>query len=257
MNTFNYTKTANLSILQEEIENSSITIAIDNITALVDDITIVFKANLSENEQTTLNTIVNNHVYSPDPQEIQQVELANQKDIDNAVIARFKAAKAGWTYHMSGVEFQTSTINSFYHKDVNGNDLNEAWAKYYDVNNNELTTQGSCDTDCVKTVLTFEPPWDYEIIGGTLKTISAVTSDMRVWIIAVPDIPANLGGSKVMVQNINLIFIDPNNGIVTDGRASKYMTYNAVYHTNKLQFTLKHTTGYKERVMIAFELFRA
>lgn len=179
------------------------------------------------------------------------------RDIDNALVTRFKAAKAGWNYHMTGFELETSVLSSFYHTDVDGNTLNEGWVKYYDINNTELTTQGACDASCVKTVFTFEPTWDYEIIGGTMKTISAINSDIRVWIIGVPDVPAASGGSKVMVQHINLRFIDPNNGIVTDGRAAKYMTYNATYHTNKLQFTIKHGAGIKEKIMVAFELFRA
>lgn len=179
------------------------------------------------------------------------------KDVDGSVIIRPKAAKAGWTYHLTAPEFITSTINSLYHKDVAGTDLNQCTVKYYDASNVELTTQGTCDTDCVKTVFSFEPPFDYEIIGGTVKTIGAVSVDVRAWVIAVPDVSAAYGGSKVMVQNVNLKFIDPNNGIEADGRASKYMVYNATYHTNKLQLTLKHPAGHKENIMMAFEIYRA
>lgn len=178
-------------------------------------------------------------------------------DSDNAPISRVKAAKSGWTYHLTAPEFITSTINSLVHQDVSGNNLNEASVKFYDTNNTELTTQGSCDIDCVKTVFTFEPTWNYEIIGGTLKTIGTVTENVRIWVIAVPDISAQYGGSKVMVQGANLKFIDPNNGIEADGRASKYMAYSATYHTNKLQVTIKHPAGHKEDIMMAFEVFRS
>lgn len=179
------------------------------------------------------------------------------KDADGSIISRTKAAKAGWTYHLTAPEFVTATINSLVHQDVSGNNLNEASVKFYDTNNTELTTQGSCDTDCVKTVFTFEPTWDYEIIGGTLKTLGSVTQNVRVWVVAVPDVSAQYGGSKVMIQGANLKFIDPNNGIEADGRASKYMTYSATYHTNKLQVTIKHPAGCKEEIMMAFEVFRA
>lgn len=177
-------------------------------------------------------------------------------DSDNAKIIRAKAAQAGWTYHLTSPEFETSVVGSLYHKDVSGNDLGEATLKFYDSNLNELTTQGSCDTDCVETHLIFEPSWDYEIIGGTIKSISTVTENVRVWVIAVPDIPAGSGGSKVMVQGINLKFIDSNNGVKADGRVAKYMTYNATYHTNKLKLVIKHPAGYKEKLTIMFELFR-
>lgn len=182
---------------------------------------------------------------------------ASTKDIDGSAITRSKAAKAGWTYHLTAPEFVTSTIDSLYHKDVAGDDLNQCTVKYYDASNVELTTQGACDTDCVKTVFSFEPSFDYEIIGGTVKTVSAVTVNLRAWVIAVPDVSAAYGGSKVMVQNVNLKFIDPNNGIEADGRAAKYMTYDSSLHRNKLQLILKHPAGHKEDIMMAFELYKA
>ena len=181
----------------------------------------------------------------------------NQLDADNALIVRSKAAKVGWTYHLTAPEFTTSKIDSLYHKDVSETDLNECTVKYYNASNTELTTQEMCDTDCVKTVFSFEPTWNYEIIGGTIKAVGAVTVNMRAWVIAVPDVSAIYGGSKVMVQGVNLKFIDPNNGIEADGRASKFMTYSSTYHSNKLQLTLRHPAGHKEDLMMAFELYKA
>ena len=179
------------------------------------------------------------------------------RDTDGAPISRPKAAQVGWTYHLTAPEFATSTVSSLYHKSVTGSDLNECVIKYYDASDVELTTQGSCDTDCVKTVFHFEPTWNYEIIGGTLKTVSVVTENVRCWVIAVPDVAAAYGGSKVMVQGVNLKFIDPNNGIEADGRVTKFMTYNATYHTNKIQLIVKHPAGHKEDLMMAFELYKA
>lgn len=178
------------------------------------------------------------------------------RDTDGSLILRQKAAKVGWIYHLTAPEFTTSTVGSLYNKNIDGNDLNEAVVKFYDINGDELSTQGSCDTDCVKTVFTFEPTWDYEIIGGTIKTYDDVIENVRVWVVAVPDIPAQYGGSKVMIQGVNLKFIDPNNGIVADGRASKYMTYSAVYHTSKLQAVVKHPAGHKASMMVAFEMYK-
>lgn len=178
-------------------------------------------------------------------------------DADGANIIRPKAAKAGWTYYFTAPELETSVLNSIYHKDHLGQDLNVTTVKFYDSNNNELTTQNDCDALCVKTVFSFEPPWDYEVIGGTIKTISTVTEDVRVWVVAVPDIPANQGGSKVMVENVNLKFVDSNNGIEADGRAAKYLPYHAIYHTNKLQMIVTHPVGHKQKIMIAFELYKA
>ena len=180
-------------------------------------------------------------------------------DADGATVIRPKAAKKGWTYHMCGIEFETSVLNSIYHKDVNGNDLNETTYKLYDSNDNEITVQATADTDCVKTVIEFEPTYDYEIIGGTIKYIDStnpLNTDFRVWVIAVPDLTPAQGGSKVMVESVNLQYVDPANGVEADGRASKLMAYDATYHTNKLQITVKHPAGGKEKFMLALELFR-
>lgn len=69
-----YTKQIfNLNQLSSEIQQSEITIAIDNIIALGDQVTITFKANLSESEEDLLNEIVDNHIAEPDPQQIPTV----------------------------------------------------------------------------------------------------------------------------------------------------------------------------------------
>jgi hypothetical protein len=257
MSQYQYVKSANLQTLEAEIKASSIITALDTIASLGTTLTITFKATLSAQDETTLDTLVDTHVNNPTIDNQFAVTLDQPKDSDDAILVRPKAAKTGWTYHLTAPEFCTSKVNSLYHKDVTGSDLNYCIVKYYDAAGTELTTQGSCDTDCVKTVFSFEPTWDYEIIGGTIKTIGSVTEDVRIWVIAVPDIPAANGGSKVMVQSVNLKFIDPNNGIEADGRASKYMTYNSTYHTNKLQLTVKHPAGHQEGIMMALELYKA
>jgi len=179
------------------------------------------------------------------------------KDSDKALIVRAKAAAAGWTYQMTAIEAETSVLSSVYHKDFNLNDLNYTTLELLDDEDAEITVQATADTDCVTTVLCFEPPWDYEVVGGTIKTADSVSVDLRVWVVAVPDIPAYLGGSKVMVENVNLRFIDPNNGIEADGRACKFLKYDVNYHTNKLKLIFRHPAGHKEKIMIAFELFKA
>ena len=257
MSEYNYNKSANLQTLETEIESSSIVTALDVITSLGETLTIKFKATLSETDETTLDGLVSSHINTPTNDNNLSLTLNQPKDSDDAMLVRPKAAKSGWTYHLTAPEFKTSELNSLYHKDISGTDLGACTVKYYDISNVELTTQGSCDTDCVKTVFSFEPTWDYEIIGGTIKTFNDITVDMRTWVIAVPDIPAAYGGSKVMVQGVNLKYIDPNNGIVADGRASKHMTYSATLHTNKLQVVIKHPAGTKEDIMVAFELYRA
>lgn len=186
---------------------------------------------------------------------LKQVE-PDPRDLDSRILVRTVAAKAGWTYQLNSPEFETSKLGSLLHDDVNGNALNQCTLKFYDTNNVELTTQQDCDTSCVKTVLDFEPPFDYEIVGGTIKPLAQITTDVRCWVTAVPDIAAPTG-SKVMVQDVNLKFVTPENGIVADGKVSKYLAYSNTYHSNKLRVTLKHPAGEKHKVAIWFYIFAA
>jgi len=69
MTTYSFTKTpVSIDRLTQEIQNSSITIAIDYITLFGSDLQISFKSDLSTEEQTTLSTLVTNHSGLPLPQ---------------------------------------------------------------------------------------------------------------------------------------------------------------------------------------------
>ena len=61
--TFKYTKEANIRRLSREIRESSITIALDSVDLEgVDQLTVIFKADLPAGDETVLNTLVTNHV---------------------------------------------------------------------------------------------------------------------------------------------------------------------------------------------------
>ena len=132
--------------------------------------------------------------------------------------------------------------------------------KFYDVNNVELTTQASIDTSCVKTVVTFKPMYDYELVSGTVNVQSSPSEDMRLWVVGgVPELGA--AGVREFVRNLNIKYISPSETLQTDGRASKYMkktTMGVPFNTNQLQIIIKcSTSGVKHPIMMAFEYFRA
>lgn len=184
---------------------------------------------------------------------------ANQFDIDGAQIVRIKAAKKGWTFGAIPIEFRTSEIGSLYSKLVDGSDRAGITLKFYDSNGTEITDQGLLEineTGIVRTVVDFEPPYDYEVIGGTLRIGTDIAFDCRLWIIAVPDVSTNDGGSKEMAGGLNLKFLAPQQVFHVDGRVSKTLTYNATYHTNKLRFIFQHQAGTKTDIHINVELFR-
>lgn len=178
-------------------------------------------------------------------------------DTDYAPLYRLKITPSGWVYQLHAIEFATSTLNSIYNKDKDGNDLGFTTIKFYDNEGVELTDQEDIDTDCVKTVVNWEPTFDYDIIGGVVKQSSLPSDNVRVWIIGVPDIPAGSGGSKMFLTGgVNLKYMGLED-VKVDGRTPKRLSYNATYHTNKLQIVVKtDTPGTKHNISLLLDIFR-
>lgn len=177
-------------------------------------------------------------------------------DIDGTPVARVKATKKGWIYGMIPVEFQTAKLNSLDSKLVDGTTRSGFTYKIYDANDTEITTVLG-EINAVKTVIDFEPTYDYEIIGGQMQQLSKPATDIHVWVIAAPDIPANYGGSKEMVGGVDLKFLDPADKLNADGRVSKLIPYDPVYHSGKLRLVLKHDAGVQHALLLVLEIFRA
>jgi len=180
--------------------------------------------------------------------------IVTNKDFDGDQYVRIKNSSEGYTYQARSIEFETSVLASTHNEDPFGSDWGDATIKFYDVSDVELTTQGTCDTDCVKTVFDWEPLYDYDLIGGEVSVLLAPTVDMRMYCVGVPDVPANLGGSKIMINGINLRFVP--HTIKIDGRTSKHMTYDATYHTNKMRKIIKHPAGTKCKIEVIWEHYR-
>jgi hypothetical protein len=185
--------------------------------------------------------------------------VLNQFDTDGAQIVRIKAAKRGWTYGAIPMEFKTAEIGSLWSKTSDGQNREGISLKFYDANGQEITEEGLLqvnETTIIRSIVDFEPPYDYEVIGGTLRVGSDIAFDCRLWIVAVPDIPANLGGSKEMAGGINLKFLAPQQLMNVDGRVSKTLTYSPTLHTNKLRFIFEHQAGSKVDIHLNVELYR-
>jgi len=177
-------------------------------------------------------------------------------DGEGSLLNKLKMAPKGWTYQLRNIGLKTSTINSLANKDHEDNDLGGVTLKFYDNVDTEITVQGTADTDCVKTVLDIEPAYTYEVIGGWLSVHENITDDIRLYVVGAPDVPEYLGGSKLMVANLNARYIDPSERIRLDGRAPKRMTYDAVYHTSKLRLILLHAAGIAKDFQISLEIFK-
>jgi hypothetical protein len=181
----------------------------------------------------------------------------NNKDIDGAQIVRVKAAKKGWTYGAIPFELSTAKFDSLWAHDLSGNLRADICVRFYNAAGEQIT-DASLESTIVRTVVDFEPTYDYEIIGGVLRLEEDILppNNCRLWIVAVPDIPAVLGGSKEMTAGVNLRFLAPQNEFKVDGRVSKLLSYSSTYHTNKLRFILVHEPGMHASLSVTIELYR-
>jgi hypothetical protein len=186
------------------------------------------------------------------------------KDSDGSPLQRVKVTTTGWHYQLHGVEFETSKIDSVYSKKVDGTNYGFSTMKFYkdasgvetEITGEDLN-QAYLDANCIKTVMDWEATHDLEIIGGFLKQLSTPSDDVRLWVVGVPDVSEAYGGSKPFVVNVNLKYIGLEEGVRVDGRAPKYMTYSATYHTNKIRMMFRHAAGTKRKLSMIFELFKA
>ena len=184
-------------------------------------------------------------------------KIGTQVDSDGAVMSRVKVAPAGWNYQMRGIGIKTSTLDSLDNKDSDGVDIGDATLKFYDAQGAQITTQDGM-ANCVKAILDCEPPYDYYIAGGHLKSVAQVPDDVKVNFIGVPDVPAQMGGSKKFVQNLNAKFLDPHLGIMAGApQAAKWLQYSATYHTNKMRVVFTHGAGVQVEFEVLMEIYKA
>jgi len=198
--------------------------------------------------ETNYQSNANNNIQIP-------ANVGTQVDDQGTPLFRQKFAPKGWTYNMKAFEFETCVIASLYEKDKDGNTVGEIINfKVYDAAGVELTTQVAADASCVETRFRFSPTFDYELIGGHMSRLSLINDDLRVFVTAVPDIPANMGGSLPMVRGVNLRYYD-----VLDvyGETTKRLDYNGGMGTNVLEFSIQSPTiASKQKFMIVMRLYK-
>jgi hypothetical protein len=186
---------------------------------------------------------------------VPTVQVQQQMDTDGAPLSRIKVAPTGWSFNYRMIEIQLSTVGGISNLDVNGNDVGDASIKLYDANNT-LITDPAQQGNAVKTVVDLEPPYNICVAGGCLRMDTKPASDVTLNVIAVPDVPAQYGGSKVFIQNVNLTYIYGTIGLNADGRAAKQLNYDVVHHTNKFRFIFKHDAGYQFWCAILMEIYK-
>lgn len=194
---------------------------------------------------------------------LKQLDLT-PRDSDGSPLNRTKITQSGWHYQLHGLEFETSVLSSEFSKKADNSNYGFTSMKFYKLDGSsevEITggdlNQTFLDSNCVKTIVDWEPNHDIELIGALLKIASIPTEDIRMWAIGVPDVPEAYGGSKPFATNINIRYLGLEEGVRVDGRVSKLMVYSASYHTSKMRLIFRHPTGFKHKFHMIFELFKA
>jgi hypothetical protein len=256
---YTYAKQVNAAQLLEEVQKSGIATSLDYnlgpIKTIGDTVDIYYISTLSTGDETTLTNTVNAHIIDPTYSSVPS-------DSDNAPIIRLKAAAKGWTYHGHPFEFKTSELDSVYCKSYDNTDRGFVSVKFYkDDNGSEVEITGTdlnqafLDANCIRTDVEWEPTHDYEIVGGMISTYDNLVNDFRVWVVAVPDIPAP-NGSKEMCGGVNLRYYEPKHQLSVDGKVTKTLKFDTNYHTNKLKFVLRHQSGEKCNLQVVLDLFK-
>jgi hypothetical protein len=104
----------------------------------------------------------------------------------------------------------------------------------------------------------FEPTCNYEIIGGEIIIPNdLLDKNTNAWFahcVGAPDIPESMGGSIKFISSLNLEMI--NKVFRLDARATTFLQYSPLYHTNKIRIILNHPPGEIKRFQLILEIFK-
>lgn len=167
-------------------------------------------------------------------------------------IVRSAITRAGWTYHAKFFDFETSKLGSLTSKGAGNAD--DGWCTYtmYDSGGNSTLV----DADCVHTRVSFRPLQDREVVGATIRVLAETNEDVYVDGVGSEHIPANLGGTKVMVSGLNLKFLKAKEEIETNGRSPKMMEYETTYNSDIINVNLYHNAGVNVALMVRFDIYK-
>lgn len=171
-------------------------------------------------------------------------------DVHHTVVTRLQ------NLNIRVFSFYTADSGSLHNIDsFSGNDIGDVAYTLYDANGDVTEVTGSA----VKTVVDFEPHYDYEIVGGFAdlprSLRDGVTDEWYIAGIGVPDLPPEMYGSISYISEVNIEAVQTSR-IVTDGRSTSFLPYKLYgYPTNKIRFYIKHPPGAQQRFQIYLELF--
>ena len=176
-------------------------------------------------------------------------------DSDGAPITKQKIVPEGWAYQLRGFDIELGQLNGLTSLDAFGVAKTDVEIKHYDAQDVEITQQIDM-VNAVKSVLVFEPPTDYAIVGGIVYQDVDPASDIRLGVVAAPYVPKAYGGSVEFGAGINLKHVGHTGSVSMDGRNPKILTYDATNHTSMLHVNLKYAATTTHTFHLLFELFQ-
>jgi hypothetical protein len=168
-------------------------------------------------------------------------------------------AKRTTNFRVRAMSFYSARLADGLHNvnPLTDSDYGDATITLKDAQGNVVSDPDQLET-VVRTVLDWEPHYNYEIISGRIDIPSDLRDGMTdLWYVSaigVPDYPPEYYGSIPFINDVNVEAITTQQ-VQADGRAISYMPYclNGIPGTNKLRFTIKHPAGVRQRFQLLIE----
>lgn len=184
----------------------------------------------------------------------QSLSNRSFSDSDGTPLQRFKIAAAGAKFRLHGIKFITADLDSLNERKCGGTSYGWSTLKLYDADDVEITSAEN-ESNAVKTVIQFEPPKNYEIIGGRLYQKSIPTESIGCCAIFAPTIPEEYGGKVHFLSECDVSFLPAGLALDMDGRVPKLITYDPVYHSGRFDFVFHHSAGFQHDLLIQVQIF--
>lgn len=181
-------------------------------------------------------------------------KLDPPKDSDGSPLQRGKITTSGWKAQFHAMRISTATTNGIRNKKKDGSDLGFCTYKMYAVGGAETFTP----ILAIRTVITWEPNHDMEIVGGTLFQAIPATTNIWMYVTAAAHIPAAYGGSIAFLEGgMNLADVGTGGTVDFDGKSPKWIAYDSVNHSGRFEIELQHDVGVQHSFTLSFKFYRS
>jgi hypothetical protein len=182
------------------------------------------------------------------------VKLDESRDSDGVPLQRLKIAANGAKFKTHHIYFKTSDLDSLKERKEDGTSYDYSTLKLFDINGIEITDSAN-EGDAVKTVVEFEPPFTYEIIGGGIYQASVPASSLIVHAIFAPTIPEAYGGQIHFINEGHLEMMGTGKVVDIDGYVPKKINYDSVNHSGRFNFVFHHAAGLQHELLMFIKIF--